>query len=764
MANETISANTDWKDMASAKAFDNVITINNGATLTIDRSTIDAQGLADLAVGVKIDCTAGFSKLRLVNESTSQSMVLYGPYRGNWQFKQECELVADGNYITIYTGNGNASQTTTGWTAVAGYNAKDEPGTIEVETGSGTGVYEIWLNIGDLALSDIGCGELGKWFSYNNSTGVITFGDGGASVGRKGGAVVPNNAKVRVYNIGFGTVISNGTRTIHPALGDDVAIDLGNGGIVTLAKCYMFGVDAPLSRAKRLNFSHVGFTRCSYMDNCFGCTFDYMGIGIDRYISTHISPIQPQYSDSLTFTNCKFCNQDGDSAIYFYYLFNVSIDNCEFYTIKRNSTNDCAIYMNFAVGCTITNSKVIGAQFKMENSSNISMQNIKWSDSPHGLAYGSYDSPAIGNTNCANVTIDNLSLSTDGYTSPKSQGVIQKPSLVKNSTLNVLSDYAIRADWPALSKFVRCTFSGYTTGLLYSGFGVPIQVILQNVKTALFNSLLFQSQGCPYFSIFKGVDCTPTNPIPENIGVAYNTHFYEIRTAATSGLMGVLFNPYTPSYTQAVISGDVKFNLNGAIFINSAGGYIEFTWPHWILGITAFPAGGAVNTAGTNPGNFTLQYQIDLGSGYSDWRSLTIANLDDHSINSTTGFRFKVRVSHASGSKTDFIRLLNWSTTVDSTILYPLDEVTVTLQNVKNGSRWWLYNNTTAQVIASGTQSGTGNIVVTNVPYNGSAELLTIRVRKGSATPYYKPYETNAMLTSTGATVWVAQESDLIII
>ena len=81
----------------------------------------------------------------------------------------------------------------------------------------------------------------------------------------------------------------------------------------------------------------------------------------------------------------------------------------------------------------------------------------------------------------------------------------------------------------------------------------------------------------------------------------------------------------------------------------------------------------------------------------------------------------------------------------------------VTLQNVKDGSRYYIYNETTDKVVSTGLQSGTSDIVVYQVPYNGVDETLRIEVRKASESPYYRPFETNAILTSTGASVWVSQ-------
>lgn len=86
--------------------------------------------------------------------------------------------------------------------------------------------------------------------------------------------------------------------------------------------------------------------------------------------------------------------------------------------------------------------------------------------------------------------------------------------------------------------------------------------------------------------------------------------------------------------------------------------------------------------------------------------------------------------------------------------------VSITLQNVKDGSRYRVYNRDTSTEIATGTQSGTGDITISNVSYSGSNQTLEIDVRKGSASPKYEPFETLATLTINGASAYISQKLD----
>ena len=127
------------------------------------------------------------------------------------------------------------------------------------------------------------------------------------------------------------------------------------------------------------------------------------------------------------------------------------------------------------------------------------------------------------------------------------------------------------------------------------------------------------------------------------------------------------------------------------------------------------------------------------------------------------GFNFAIKISRTTGSKTEYIDELWCSTAVNfDTYPYPEDYVDVVLQNVADGSEYWIYNNTRILVVASGTQSGTDDITISGVEYWGSDDTLTIRVRKGTSTPKYKPFTTQATLTSNGAIVYVSQIEDQI--
>src|SRR4051812_46223631 len=107
MANETISTDKNWTALA-ARSENDILTIDSGATLTIDQTVFGAGNEGDLAKGIAIVCISSFSKLVMRNTDTAKAMTLMGAMTKTFRFESGCALDVDGGYISIYTGDGTA--------------------------------------------------------------------------------------------------------------------------------------------------------------------------------------------------------------------------------------------------------------------------------------------------------------------------------------------------------------------------------------------------------------------------------------------------------------------------------------------------------------------------------------------------------------------------------------------------------------------------------------------------------------------------------
>ena len=88
--------------------------------------------------------------------------------------------------------------------------------------------------------------------------------------------------------------------------------------------------------------------------------------------------------------------------------------------------------------------------------------------------------------------------------------------------------------------------------------------------------------------------------------------------------------------------------------------------------------------------------------------------------------------------------------------------VSLTLQNVADGSRYRIEDTSDDSEVASGIQSGTGDITISGIGYLGSPRTLRVKVRKGTTGPKYLPFETNVSIGATGGSSYISQVLDTI--
>lgn len=91
---------------------------------------------------------------------------------------------------------------------------------------------------------------------------------------------------------------------------------------------------------------------------------------------------------------------------------------------------------------------------------------------------------------------------------------------------------------------------------------------------------------------------------------------------------------------------------------------------------------------------------------------------------------------------------------------YPGQVVSIVLTNVVVGSRYYVYKTSGGTLLGSG-EADSSTVTITDVAYTTNFGI-TIRVRKASTAPRYIPLETQATVTSTGANVYIGQQTDSI--
>ncbi len=264
----------------------------------------------------------------------------------------------------------------------------------------------------------------------------------------------------------------------------------------------------------------------------------------------------------------------------------------------------------------------------------------------------------------------------------------------------------------------------------------------------------------------------------------YNLAFSNARagTHSHSGYQhegfGGIFATFTPptdtSNPYSVISGALTFDTRYSLKM-FPGDIVEFELDFFAKGLTDLSGTIAYCDASTSwgskdwSGTVRTYFQYDTGgTGFNGtWGTVaTEANWTGLDIQIDTGIKLKYRfecdteVSNMYAFATQFhtsdALQRDWHSwqTIDQTV------TTITLENIVTGSTYWIYDNTTSELLASGSA---GASTVTHEENNlADGTQLKIRVRSSSGSPKYLPFETFATTASLAANVFVSQVEDTI--
>lgn len=257
------------------------------------------------------------------------------------------------------------------------------------------------------------------------------------------------------------------------------------------------------------------------------------------------------------------------------------------------------------------------------------------------------------------------------------------------------------------------------------------------------------------------------SPVSAGQSAVYGTHWQDQFTGATTGAITLACNEPT-----AATAGEVEASMApgsgwtsaGSLSMATVGDSMTWTMPYFALGHTAL-ANVAPTVTGTNVANHHLEFQADSGSGWSAWADLTGANLAAvGAINPATGVKLKVRATVTTASASNLLTNIRIDTVTDATsqqVQYPITEsYTLTLENVAVGSL--VHVETVAGAAVYSVSAAASTVVLPLQAYESGSPLnnLRIKVRKGSAAPFYQPWETLATATPGSASIYVSQIPD----
>jgi hypothetical protein len=238
----------------------------------------------------------------------------------------------------------------------------------------------------------------------------------------------------------------------------------------------------------------------------------------------------------------------------------------------------------------------------------------------------------------------------------------------------------------------------------------------------------------------------------------YGSHFYSLFRGKIYGSILLALNEPTAEtvsyYTN--VSGTVRFNSSGGVEMRAIGAQSIWEMSYFAKGHTGFANVTPVMSGGTI-GNYTLEYQIDTGSGWNGtWKTLNTTNLTAETF---TQFKLKVRIttSVVNATAITYLRIYTLTTaTAQNAINYPLDTVPVTItvrdQNTNaavQNARIRITTDVGGFTVLEGVTNASGQLTGTT-EYASHAITGTARRATVADGTLYKPGAISGTTTSAG--------------
>jgi hypothetical protein len=368
--------------------------------------------------------------------------------------------------------------------------------------------------------------------------------------------------------------------------------------------------------------------------------------------------------------------------------FNVSISNLKSLggRIRLSQVSGCTIsntqYADQINGTTVNTNPLVGAFEVVDTSSNIfidGFSNFAGISNVHP-----YTAILLTGGSSSDIEFRNLGTASSPYNmgSTNACGLIVQATVTLDLTLRRL--YADNTRTTALS--LANTVQNVTIDNVW-GDGADTQAIAALAVTA---------RGCRWTNSTTGQ------------AAVYGRHWEDAFTTPTSGRFLIACNEplaSTASQVSATLGVGAGFTSTGEVSMPNLTDEVVWEMPYYALGYTGM-ANVAPTITGTNTGNFTLDFQYDVGSGWNgSWLTLNGTNLSGiGAIDPNEGVKFKVRADVNTANATNALRYIRFDGVTNSTdqrIQYPLPvtQNIGTIEGFANNTRIIVYNETTDTVV-----------------------------------------------------------------
>lgn len=733
-------------------ADNDVLTFAGGATITINSATGGQRGWLNFVGREGANASTGICTI---------------PRLGEFQ--------TTGDWFELGVSNGTSGQSFQ-------HYVSDYCPALQVETGSGTGVYDWWgyAPSAEFTATNIATDERGRFFTCT-AAGVITF--GGATFGK----LPPNGARIRVPNIHVSSTTSANyaVNTFNTATVANRFAFVSTGGVINISNLCNNGSvsssDAPLYRVVNSCASDGAWFEHSATvppTNVSQVRFDNTAAA--RVITgTNLASFVLLYCFDVEYKNCASFQSTGlgttTGAFNISNITGLTIDGC---VVLNGKTID-PIVITYCNGVTIKDCYFSGnpANYvvSLTGNTDVAITNLRLSarniDTATAANYGVYI------VNCVNVLVDTVTIWQSSVA--PIQSVVYALSQSKNVrirnigtraspiALGTASRYAVtlRNSTDIFVSKIYSTAGNQTNdtpinsancdNLVVSDVGDPTSTTSQAAWFAATNTTFIKRSATGGSKIYQ---TTLANGRTINTFTAFGTHFVEEETSSTeiqltinAGVEKSNYDSSIAAYTNDV--GTVLRDGTNGLMLRTLNDQVTWTWNYWIRGLTAFANTSAV-LSGTNTGNFEITYDLDKGTGFSGtFKTATGANLSAETGISPTGVRLRVRARCSTANSGNVLRTIGiYGVTSTSDITnnpYPYNEPLVDVTGIVSGSIASVFKNSDGKRLATAT--GTTGIKL--YPEWFSDATCTLRVRKAG----YDGLASEFTLTEAGLNYPVSQ-------
>ena len=621
-----------FRSVSAPFADNDVVTLPGGATITVNSATGGQRGWLHLVHG----------------EAETFSIPRLGEHEAN------------GDWFYLGTATGASDE------AFQFYVADHCPA-IQVETGSGTGIYEWWIAAGTTRSGQTNRAATdarGKVFR-NAATGVCTF---GVRTGITFGSLLPAGARLRVPNIHYSS--SNSTNwtlnTLHATIGTRIDWNTFSAGAINLDKVSCNGYPSfnqPYSVVLTdcSAFQQILVSECATKPILTRCA-----VGIAVAADTNPINITSCFSgvDVIDCVTLRYEAETGDTGTTITDCDGVTVTGGKFMTfgdnaaatLARGAGGTGALTLTRVTNSTVDGATVIGAALRIVSCINVTINDLVFCDRVENQATVTANAVSaidIGSAS-ADIVVDGYGGNFAGIANVHPYNALVAISASYDCTVKNIATKASPFDCGSANACAGIVaFNGNGSG------NVLRRCYCQNARTGavtdtnsevLYTLVDVWGDGADTGFVLNALNCNArglrgTNPTTGAVSV-YGTHFYDTFVSTTEGRMVFLGNEGTALSGSKfqVTSGTAKFTATGQCKLTTVGDEVTWEMDYFWLGITAL--NNAVPTfSGTNSANHVIEFQYDTGSGWNgSWLTATGANLSGvGAITPATGIKLKVR-------------------------------------------------------------------------------------------------------------------------